>query len=87
MREHFVLREAFHGYPLIEVLIKARGYRLSMVYFALASVSVLYFLGWNIVRWVHRAYRASGFLFVCYEQKKIKTNKIGLHAELHFTYD
>ena len=31
MKEHFGLREAFHGYPLIQFLIKARIYRLSMM--------------------------------------------------------
>ena len=35
MTYHFGLREKFHGYPLIDVLIKARRYRLSMLIFVL----------------------------------------------------
>ena len=58
MREHFVIREAFHGYPLIEVLIMERGYRLSMVPFVLSSVAV-YSQGSRIVGRVLGASRAS----------------------------
>ena len=86
MREHFVLREAFHGYPLIEVRIMARGYRLSMVPFVLASVSV-YRQGRHIDGRVVGVSLAPGCFFGLFEQTKLKTQKTGLHADLHFTYD
>ena len=42
MSGHFGLREAFHRYPSIEVLIEARGYKLSMVPFVLDPLSVVH---------------------------------------------
>ena len=40
MRENFGLREEFNFHPLIEVIIKARGYRLLILPFFLASAVI-----------------------------------------------
>ena len=42
--DFFVLRGSFHGYPLKEVIIKARGYRMFMVPFFLV---LAYCQGWR----------------------------------------
>ena len=82
MREHFGLREEFHGYPLIEVLTMEGGYMFPMVPFVHALV---YCRGRRIVEQVLGAYLASVCLFVCFEQANIKTQKTGLHTKLILT--
>ena len=84
MREHFGLREAFHGYPLIEVFIMEIGYGLLIMPFVLAS---LFRRGRRILGRVLGAFRASGCFFGGFEQTEFKTQKIGLYADLHFTFD
>ena len=70
MREHFGTRKEFHDYPLIEVLIKERGYILSMMPLVLVLVSV-YRRGQRIV--------GVGVLIIWFlfflKQKKLKTQK------------
>ena len=44
MREHFVLREVFHSYTLLEVLIKTIRHKFSVVPFIFVSVSVYYWV-------------------------------------------
>ena len=40
-----------------------------------------------ISRQVIGASQSSGFLFVCFEQTKLKTQKTGLHADLFLNYN
>ena len=75
MSGHFGLREAFHRYPSIEVLIEARGYKLSMVPFVLDPLSVVHRPGRRIYGIFLRASRASSCFFVFFEQIKLKTKK------------
>ena len=75
MRKHFGMSKAFNGYPLIEVLIKAIGYRLSMVPFFLA-------LAYHWGRRFNRLVAFSSFL-----SNKTQKLKTGLHADMPFPRD
>ena len=46
MRKKFGLREVYHGYPLMKVIIKEIGYRLSMVTFVFEQ-GVVYCQEWS----------------------------------------
>ena len=74
VREYFGPKEAFRGYPLIEVIILAIGYRLLVIPFVLSSVSVCC-QGQRIVWQVLGASRASGWSFGLFSKKTKKTQK------------
>ena len=73
MRKHFGLRGAFHGYSLINDMLKGTRYRLLMVRFVLA----LHFCGgWRFERLVD---------FLSFYRTKLKIPKKILHADIPFS--
>ena len=82
MREHFGLREAFHGYPLIEFLIMEREYRLSIVTFFIDLVSRQ---GRHILMQVIGASQASGcfFIFLANKTQNLK-NRTACRPTFYF---
>ena len=84
--EELWTEKVFHVFPLIEVLIMARGYSLSMVPFVLALVyrrgggGAYFWAGsWSVL--------CIWLLFSFFLQTKLKSPKTGLHADLYFNID
>ena len=82
MREHFGLREELHGYPLIEVIIVTRRYRLSKMPFVLVSVS---FWGGSYFRAGSRSVVNIWLPFCVFLENKSQNTKKVLHTNLLLT--